>query len=47
LYKNGGLSVISSVGETEEQGGWGKTVMLILGKKKFLVKKEVFVGALS
>jgi hypothetical protein len=40
LGQNGGLSVLSSNGETEKkEGGWGMTVMFLV--KDSLVKKEV------
>jgi hypothetical protein len=40
LCQNGGLLVLSSIGETEKEGGWGTTAMMVLVKNS-LVKKEM------
>jgi hypothetical protein len=39
LCQNGGLSVLSSIGETEKFDGWERTAMLLF-VKKFPVEKE-------
>jgi hypothetical protein len=40
LCQNGGISVLSSIRETERWGGWGMAVMLFLADNS-PVKKEV------
>jgi hypothetical protein len=33
LYENGGLSVLSAIGETENLGGWGDGSHVVFGQK--------------
>jgi hypothetical protein len=40
LCQNGGLAVLSSVGETEKWGGWGTAVKLFLVKNPLVIKRE-------